>query len=33
MSDTKRTYIDFIKDIGDNIKKTEEFTEGYNYER
>ena len=32
MSKEKRIYIDFIKDIEENIKKIEEFIENYNYD-
>ena len=30
---SKRTYIDFLRDIFEHIEKIEKFTEGYDYER
>ncbi|CUU01079.1 hypothetical protein JGI3_02236 [Candidatus Kryptobacter tengchongensis] len=30
---SKRTYIDFLRDIFEHIEKIEKFTEGYDYEK
>jgi len=32
MSERKRVYIDFIRDVSENVKKIEEFTKGYDYD-
>ena len=32
MSEERRVYIDFIRDISENIKKIEDFTKGYDYD-